>query len=316
VRGLLENGEFRPREHPVVERGRRGRRLVEAAAGEERGKPEFPEPLRPLEPFQRAPDREFARPPHMLVYPAAHPLEGPVQAFRPWLHPAEVAPIEGHHRIQIPRGGKILRVLALRDVRLCLFGKEGQVPPLVRRPPRRAQAGAGQDQAGHAFRSPRKKVVDRQHRPPRLAEEADAQEAERPAHRRELLHETLERPQRPVLRPVRIAAPELVVQDDGSSVGQRLQRFEVVMRGAGASVEREQRDPRRFGVHDPVPDLPARNWDRALPDRPVPVHRIPHSPSSPRARRDPYIVGHPAGGGKRDSGGGQGSQKLAAEISC
>src|SRR5215470_205439 len=71
-----------------------------------------------------------------------------------------------------------------------------------------------------------------------------------------------------VRRPVGLAAADLVVDDDRTSVRQLLERPEVVVRRARPAVQREQRD--RAGVaiaRDPIPRAVAAEIDVSLLDQ-------------------------------------------------
>ena len=88
-------------------------------------------------------------------------------------------------------------------------------------------------------------VLLRKHPAPRRAEEVGAPEPELLAHRVDLLAEDGDVPL-DVLRPVGVAAADLVVENDRPFTGELLERREVVVRRAGAAVQGEQR--RRLGI--------------------------------------------------------------------
>ena len=78
------------------------------------------------------------------------------------------------------------------------------------------------------------------------------------AHRRQLVEERLHGPERGVVRRARVAAAELVVEDDTPPLpGQSAEALERIVRRAGPSVEGEQRQPSRLfpGPDHAVPRL-------------------------------------------------------------
>ena len=77
----------------------------------------------------------------------------------------------------------------------------------------------------------------------------DPVEPELAAYRVELVAEALDAP-RDIRETVRLAAADLVVEDDGALVGECLERCEVVVRRAGSAVERDQRRARSVDVAD------------------------------------------------------------------
>src|SRR5205814_2198447 len=98
----------------------------------------------------------------------------------------------------------------------------------------------GEDQRAEPV-GPAEHVLLREHAAPRLAEQVDPVEAELLADSADLLDEELERPL-DVLRPVRVAAAELVVDDDLPAVPRELLEWpEVRVRGTGAAVLAEER---------------------------------------------------------------------------
>ena len=107
-------------------------------------------------------------------------------------------------------------------------------------------------------------MLERKHPAPRGAEEVDAIQAELFADGVDLLAEHRHGPL-DVLRPIRVAAPDLVVQDDRTLSRETLERPEVVMRRPRAAVQREQRD--RSGAElsgHLVPGAVATEVDKAL----------------------------------------------------
>ena len=85
---------------------------------------------------------------------------------------------------------------------------------------------------------------------PRRAEEVDPLELELVAQRRELVEEDLDAPV-DVLRSVRAAAADLVVEHDGAAaLGQPLEGREVVVRRAGPAVQGDE----RIAALDALPD--------------------------------------------------------------
>jgi hypothetical protein len=92
-------------------------------------------------------------------------------------------------------------------------------------------------------------------------------EPERPAYDTYLLNEQWHRPQGWVVGMIRVARPQLVIEDDappGSS--HRLQRFQVVMGRSGPAVQAQERQlSRRFTVSDDtIPDVVASERNEAL----------------------------------------------------
>ena len=96
----------------------------------------------------------------------------------------------------------------------------------------------------------------------------NALETELLAERRQLVEEDLQAPVDRV-RPVRAAAAELVVEDNGPTVRrQSLERREVMVRGAGAAVQAHERVEVRVQVAgDPEPRSAAAPFDPAFPLR-------------------------------------------------
>ena len=80
-----------------------------------------------------------------------------------------------------------------------------------------------------------------------------------------LLDETLDGPQGEIVGAFGAAAAQLVVEDDLTPVGERLERLQVIVGETGAAVQAQQRHPAAGGLADgPVPDLSAGNLDGAL----------------------------------------------------
>jgi hypothetical protein len=69
----------------------------------------------------------------------------------------------------------------------------------------------------------------------------NALEAERIAHRAQLVHEALDGPERPVVRLVGLAAAELIVEHDPALVGQLRERQQVVMWRPRPAVQAQER---------------------------------------------------------------------------
>ena len=94
----------------------------------------------------------------------------------------------------------------------------------------------------------------------------------------------------------RSAKHELIVEDDPAPAGQRLEGLEVVVGGAGAAVQAQQRRPvSRADVV--VPDLAARDIDIAFAHGP---HILSYRASTEAAdwQRTGVMKGFPAGGNK------------------
>ncbi len=96
-------------------------------------------------------------------------------------------------------------------------------------------------------------------------------EPEARAHRAELLEEGRDGPERRVVRLVRVAAAELVVEDDAPPLLRQLaEPLERVVRAPGAAVQDEQRQPAGLlavaVAVDAVPRL-------VLPERQTAFHR-------------------------------------------
>ena len=90
-------------------------------------------------------------------------------------------------------------------------------------------------------------------------------QAERRPYLSDLLDEALHGPQAEVVGTVRLPAAQLVVEDDPAPVGQRFQRFQVVVGEAGAAVQAQQRRPAVDRLADgPEPDAAARDLDVAF----------------------------------------------------
>ncbi len=106
--------------------------------------------------------------------------------------------------------------------------------PLIRACERRAEGEADDPlRAGEH-------VLEREHAAPGCAEEMDPVEAQLRAHRVDLFTEDVHRPL-DVLRSVRAATADLVVDDDRPLRRESLERTEVVMGGARAAVQGEER---------------------------------------------------------------------------
>ncbi len=84
-----------------------------------------------------------------------------------------------------------------------------------------ARAGVREDEALHAGRMV-ERVLEREHAAPRLAVEMDAAEPSARPHRLELLDEARDSPERRVVRDVRLAASELVVEEHLEPVASEL----------------------------------------------------------------------------------------------
>src|SRR6185312_5276699 len=123
------------------------------------------------------------------------------------------------------------------------------------------------------------------HPAPRAAEQVHPVEAEGVADGVQLVHEPLDRPQRPVVGDVRLAASELVVEDDPAAVGQLLERLRVVARRAGAAVQGEQRHATLADAA--VPHVPAGDGDAPLVD-PHAVDETFTASSSPATPYSPW----------------------------
>jgi hypothetical protein len=87
---------------------------------------------------------------------------------------------------------------------------------------------------------------------------------ERLANGGDLGHGSVQRPERRVVRPIRSAAAELVVEDDHPLIGQVSQGVDVVVRHARPAVQGEERDAGRAIAHGLVPDLAAGDLDGAF----------------------------------------------------
>src|SRR5919108_1222789 len=110
-------------------------------------------------------------------------------------------------------------------------------------------------------------MLEREHAAPRRAKQVDAIEPELIANRDDLIAEDIDIPL-DVLRPVRLAAADLVVEDDGTLVREPLERREVVVRRAGSSVKRQQGNGAGVAVLDnAVPRAVPAVVDETLGDR-------------------------------------------------
>jgi hypothetical protein len=98
----------------------------------------------------------------------------------------------------------------------------------------------------------------------------DLVEPEAAANALQLLDERLDRPERRIVRPIRLSAPELVVEDDAPPLlGERPEPLERVVRAPGPAVQAKQRQaPRLLPVAvDAVPGLVAAEWDAPVQGR-------------------------------------------------
>src|SRR6202042_3964897 len=83
-------------------------------------------------------------------------------------------------------------------------------------------------------------VLHRQHAAPGAPEQVQSVQAESRADLGQFLDKAIDGPQRDIVRPVGVAAAELVVEDHLAAVGQDLQSLEVVVRESGATVQAQQ----------------------------------------------------------------------------
>ena len=241
-----------------------GRELVVAADGDERRRRDAVEVGGAVPVAQAADDVELGRAVHGQVDLVALELVGrPLQRLGPGVEPADVAAVELLHRLAVLGPVVLAAGAELDQGRSRRLGQLLDQPPRLARELGDARRRRGEHEPGDPLRSAAH-VLDREPAAPRLPEQVAALEAERVAHLVDLLAGAVERPQRRVVRLVRAAAAELVVDDRRAVGGQALgQRLDVVARRAGAAVQDEQRHAVAVAV-PPVPDAPARDVDRAF----------------------------------------------------
>src|SRR5687767_8015450 len=102
-------------------------------------------------------------------------------------------------------------------------------------PARHTQAGAGQDEALHPCRVP-ERVFGRQDGAPGLPEQVHTLKRQRIDDTGQLVDEAVVVPQAHIVRRVRLAGAELVVEDDRPFIGQSGQRFQIVVGAAGPTM--------------------------------------------------------------------------------
>src|SRR5688572_7470999 len=164
-------------------------------------------------------------------------------------------------------GGAFGFVTLQRD--LDLRRKRRAVREIVGDPARRADQRRGQDralQAGGIARG----IFDRDQPAPGMAEDDAAVDLQRRAQGVHLGDEALDRPVALVARLVRVAAIELVVEDDGALFAEPGKRQEVVVRAAGPAVNGYERYALRPEMTDTIhapPNAPARRIGIAGPFR-------------------------------------------------
>src|SRR5207302_8063614 len=185
--------------------------------------------------------------------------------------------------------GRPRRFVPVEDASHLRRELRAQAPGLLD-PLRDARRRAREDEAREAGR-PRECVLHRQHAAPRVAEEVDALEAERLAHGAELVDEELDRPERRIVGEIGLPAAELVVEDRAAAgLGHPLQRLEIVVRPAWASVQQEERRLARLLAlsDDAVPRAVAPEGDEALghyPPGSVICKVSPSTSTEPPSRR-------------------------------
>src|SRR5215831_5878056 len=125
----------------------------------------------------------------------------------------------------------------------------------------------------------------REHPAPRRAEQVDPLQPELLPHGRDLVTEDGDAPF-DVLRPVRLPAADLVVENDGPLRGESFERPEVVVRRARTPMERKQRRDRGIEVADDaipgaVPaevDVPLARRHRGYHPRTRPLSSVGRAP--------------------------------------
>ena len=106
------------------------------------------------------------------------------------------------------------------------------------------------------------RVLQRQPAAPRIAEEVHPLQPERLSHRRHLCDRPLNGPETRVVRTIRSAAAELVVEDHHAFIGQVGQGVDVVVRHARPAMQAQERDAAL--ANGLVPDPASWNLDRAF----------------------------------------------------
>ena len=212
---------------------------------------------------QRSDHVELRRPVHGQVDLVVVELSrGAEHRLGPDRQPAEVAPVEDVDGREVR--GVVVRTPCPQLLQRAAVGLRHGVdqPGRLRHELRRRARRAREDQP-HDARASASEVLDREPAAPGLPEQVTALEPERLADDVELLHRTIDRPERRIVRLLRLAAAELVEHDHRSVRSHPLdERVEVVVAGAGAPVQREQR--RRGPLAESlVPDASTGDVDHA-----------------------------------------------------
>src|SRR5712692_4116977 len=145
--------------------------------------------------------------------------------------------------------------------------------------------GRGEDKAAEMLLV-REGVVGREHPAPRVAVQVEGVKLQVNAEQLELVDEAVGPPQGRIVRPVGLAAAELVVEDDASSAaGEPLERLQVEASAARTAVEENERPI--SVTEDPVADGSDIDLEFAL----LLVHVPPeYGPGRPRSAAPPWTL--------------------------